>query len=252
MRALKVSRLESNRGRPCIRNRHNFRKRRAGASEGTRRLFFFLGFGIIAVAVSFLCSAQLIKFLQIPIRGTEIYQTLPGEFAFASLSTACWWSGLTLGPLFLTQIFLFYIPGLYVHELSILLSGTSMALLLFLAGCVCCYTRILPSIVAFFSSWGAKTVSANWTLATYTKLVFLLSSFTYYLLQIPLLQVLGVTFGGLTGAKLLGLWRGVSVGLVTLAAIITPSTDAWIQGVISVYLIGIYFLGTSVAILSGG
>jgi Sec-independent protein secretion pathway component TatC len=105
--------------------------------------------------------------------------------------------------------------------------------------------------VAFFSGWGAKAVSSHWTLTHYLQLVYLLFSLTGYLLQIPLLQVLGVTFGGLTGAKLLGLWRGVSLGLVTWAAIITPTTDALVQSVISVYLVGIYILGSTVAILFG-
>ena len=180
-----------------------------------------------------------------------MYQTLPGEFVFISLVIARWWSGLILRPLTLSQAFLFYSPGLYVNELNTLPKGTSMAFLFFFAGCIYCYRRTLPRVVTFFSGWGAKIASANWTLVVYAKLVFLLSSFTNYLLQIPLLQTLGVAFNNLTGTELLEVWRKISVWFITLAAIITPSTDPWVQSVISTYLLSIYLPGASIAFFSG-
>jgi len=51
--------------------------------------------------------------------------------------------------------------------------------------------------------------------------------------------------GILTSEQMFGLWRYVVVGSTVVAAVLTPSTDPFTQGLLAAPLVGLYFGGAA-------
>ncbi len=64
-------------------------------------------------------------------------------------------------------------------------------------------------------------------------------------LQVPVIQVMLGQLGVVTSEQMFSVWRYVVVGSTVIAAVLTPSTDPFTQGLLAAPLVGLYFGGAA-------
>ncbi|MEU1178448.1 twin-arginine translocase subunit TatC [Streptomyces sp. NPDC005820] len=127
-------------------------------------------------------------------------------------------------PVWLYQLWAFIAPGLHKHERKYAYGFVGTGVPLFLGGGYFAY-RVLPTtakVLIDFTPGGVNNLlplDDLLQLVTRMVVVFGLS------FELPLLLVMLNMTGMVTGARMLGWWRGMIIGITVFAAVATPSTD---------------------------
>ncbi|PAW67906.1 MAG: twin-arginine translocase subunit TatC [Verrucomicrobiia bacterium Tous-C4TDCM] len=131
-------------------------------------------------------------------------------------------------PLLLMFILQFVLPGLHQHERGVLWPALAIGFGLFLLGVCFAYFVVLPRALVFFFEWGLQMgVSNDWriglyvTFATQFTLLFGLS------FELPVVVMVFVKLGLLTYESMSRTRPHAILAIVVIAAIITPTPDAF-------------------------
>ena len=131
-------------------------------------------------------------------------------------------------PLLLFFILQFVLPGLHKHEKKVMWPALVVGFGLFLAGVLFAYFVVLPKALNFFYEWsGNLGVSNDWrigeyiTFATQFTLLFGLS------FELPVLVMVMVKLGLLTYDTMSSTRAYAVLAIVVIAALITPTPDAF-------------------------
>lgn len=131
-------------------------------------------------------------------------------------------------PLLLMYILQFVLPGLHHHERRVLWPALAIGFGLFLVGVCFAYFVVLPRALVFFFEWGLQMgVSNDWriglyvTFATQFTLLFGLS------FELPVVVMVFVKLGLLTYETMSRTRPHAILAIVVIAAIITPTPDAF-------------------------
>lgn len=131
-------------------------------------------------------------------------------------------------PLLLMYILQFVLPGLHQHERSVLWPALAIGFGLFLLGVCFAYFVVLPRALVFFFEWGLEMgVSNDWriglyvTFATQFTLLFGLS------FELPVVVMVFVKLGLLSYETMSRTRPHAILAIVVIAAIITPTPDAF-------------------------
>jgi sec-independent protein translocase protein TatC len=131
-------------------------------------------------------------------------------------------------PLLLLFILQFVLPGLHQHERGVLWPALAIGFGLFLLGVCFAYFVVLPRALVFFFEWGLQMgVSNDWriglyiTFATQFTLLFGLS------FELPVVVMVFVKLGLLTYESMSRTRPHAILAIVVIAAIITPTPDAF-------------------------
>jgi sec-independent protein translocase protein TatC len=138
-------------------------------------------------------------------------------------------SGVVLAfPLLLYFILQFVLPGLHKHEKKVMWPALVIGFGLFLLGVLFAYFIVLPKALDFFYEWsGNLGVSNDWrigeyiTFATQFTLLFGLS------FELPVLVMVLVKLGLLTYDTMSSTRAYAVLAIVVIAALITPTPDAF-------------------------
>lgn len=145
-------------------------------------------------------------------------------------------------PVILYQVWSFISPGLYRHEKRFLLPFLFLSVGLFLAGGYFGYRIIFPVAMDFLIGSYGSAFRANITIDAYTKLFLTIILGLAIIFEMPI--VLG--FAGLMGvvnAKFLFKHiRGAVLICVTVAAILSPTTDIMNLTIYSAPMVILYVL----------
>jgi len=131
-------------------------------------------------------------------------------------------------PLLLLYILQFVLPGLHTHEQKVLWPALAIGFGLFLFGVCFAYFFVLPRALTFFFEWSEQMgVSNDWrigeyiTFATQFTLLFGLS------FELPVVVMVFVKIGLLTHEAMRRTRSYAILAIVVVAAIITPTPDAF-------------------------
>lgn len=131
-------------------------------------------------------------------------------------------------PLLLMYILQFVLPGLHHHERRVLWPALAIGFGLFLVGVCFAYFVVLPRALVFFFEWGLQMgVSNDWriglyvTFATQFTLLFGLS------FELPVVVMVFVKLGLLSYETMSRTRPHAILAIVVIAAIITPTPDAF-------------------------
>jgi sec-independent protein translocase protein TatC len=138
-------------------------------------------------------------------------------------------SGIVVAfPLLLYFILQFVLPGLHKHERKVMWPALAIGFGLFLLGVLFAYFIVLPKALNFFYEWsGNLGVSNDWrigeyiTFATQFTLLFGLS------FELPVLVMVMVKLGLLTYETMSNTRAYAVLAIVVIAALITPTPDAF-------------------------
>jgi sec-independent protein translocase protein TatC len=183
-------------------------------------------------AVCFYFADEILGFLVQPLKnafpegeGQLIFTKLP-EIFFVELKVGLFAGFMVSFPIIANQLWAFIAPGLYAREKRAFLPFLIATPVLFTAGASLAYFVVMPTAFRWFLGFGGEaggmSVQALPSAGDYLSLVmqFILAFGMTFLL--PVLLLLLHRAGIVTRAQLAGARRYVIVGVVTLAAIVTP------------------------------
>lgn len=188
---------------------------------------------LVGFAVCFYFADPILGFLVQPLKeafpegeeGQLIFTKLP-EIFFVELKVGLFAGFMVSFPIIANQLWAFIAPGLYVNEKKAFLPFLIATPVLFLGGASLAYFVVMPTAFRWFLGFGGEaggmTVQALPAAGDYLSLVmqFILAFGLTFLL--PVLLMLLHRAGIVTREQLAGARRYVIVGVVALAAIVTP------------------------------
>jgi len=215
------------------------------------RIFYALIAVAIAIVGCFFQVNMIVKVLERPAQGAKFLQLAPGEYFFVSMKVAAYSGILVASPFILYQIIQFVLPGLTRSERRLLGPIVLGSSVLFFVGILFAYGALIPAALNFFIQYGADVVEQLWSIDRYFEFVLLLLFSTGIAFQIPVIQLLLGLTGIVSSRKMLSGWRYVILGAAILGAVLTPSTDPLTQSLLGGAVVGLYFGGIGLVILTG-
>jgi sec-independent protein translocase protein TatC len=165
------------------------------------------------------------------------------------LSVATYGGVLMALPVIVWQIWRFVTPALHANERRYAVPFLTSSIGLFALGSGLAYLT-LGKALEFLISWAGEDVNSNFQISSYIRLVLLMVAAFGVGFQFPVLLVGFQLVGVLTPQQLLGAWRYAIVGIVMLAAVITPSGDPISLAALSVPMLVLYFVAIGIGIIT--
>lgn len=158
---------------------------------------------------------------------------------------------LTIGivissPVWLFQIWAFFVPGMTRREVRFAVGFFLSAVPLFLAGCAAGW-YVFPHIVQLMTSFAPQDDASIITAKAYFDFVLKLTIVVGVAFVLPVFLVL-LNFAGVMSAKaILKGWR-IAILLITLfTAIATPAADVLSMFLLAIPMVGLYYLAAAIA-----
>jgi sec-independent protein translocase protein TatC len=217
------------------------------------RIVTYLGLGFIGC---WYFHKPIYRFIQKPIEeslkpsGTRLIFTNPTD-AFILYMKVAFIAGIFVTiPLSLYEVWKFIAPGLYRHEKKYVVPFLVSSVLLFLAGGAFCYVYVLPQTFGFLIGFGSDflpmiTINDYWDMTLMMLLGFGL------IFEMPVIVAFLSLWGIVTAHFLWSKFKYSIVIMVALAAILSPTGDAFNLMIWSAPMIVLYFLSIGVAALFG-
>lgn len=214
------------------------------------RIIYSLCFLALGSVVAYAYRIELIEWVKLPLQASELYRQnvvrvvtlgLTDQFML-SLSLSVW-AGFALSlPLILGQVWAFIAPGLYPSERRWALPFVVGAGFAFVAGAAFGYKFVLPAMVGFLLDFLNGAVTPQLNLRDYigTVITFLVGFGLSF--EMPILAVILTRIGLINHTMLRAGWRFALVGIMILAALITPTPDPGNMLLVAVPLYALYEL----------
>jgi sec-independent protein translocase protein TatC len=220
------------------------------------RIAIYLAVGF---AAGFYFSADLYNFLSDSIvqeikrvDGTLSYTNPTGAFVMSMKVSMLASVFLTL-PFTLFEVWKFISPGLYRREKKYVIPFIVSSVLLFLSGAAFCYKIVLPNAFRFLIDWGEKfdNVTPIIKIDEYLDLVTTMLLGFGLVFEMPVV-VAFLSIFGLVSASFL--WKKLNyalVGIVVLAAVLSPTGDAFNLLLWSAPMVALYIISIGIAAIIG-
>ena len=196
----------------------------------------------VAAAVAFCMKEELFAVVLAPRTSDFISYRLMGIEPFSislmntglteqfliHMKTACYAGLLVASPYIIYALFGFVSPALYDNERKYALLLCGSGYLMFMLGTVVNYLIIFPLTVRFLGTYQVSPDVANMlTLQSYMDTLIMMSLVMGVMFELPVVSwILGKM--GLVNAGMMRKWRRHAiVAILTVSAIITPTTDAF-------------------------
>lgn len=165
----------------------------------------------------------------------------PTEAFMLSMKLAFFAGTVLAFPLLLYYILKFIMPGLHAHETKAILPAMGIGFGLFLCGVLFAYLWVLPSVLEFFYSYGESMGIANeWRIGYYLSFATQFTLIFGLCFELPVIVWVLVKIG-LLNYELMSRTRGYAVvAIVVIAAVITPTPDAFTLCLLAVPMIVLY------------
>ncbi len=183
---------------------------------------------MVGAVVGWFLYPYIFTFLTDPLHNANQHAIIIAGSPIAPLLTRiqiAGYVGIILAmPVLLWQLWRFVTPGLYPHEKKYAVPFTAGALVFFLMGAAVAYVSLLPTLI-FLNAVGGSNIKQVYNIGDYLKLVVLMIVIFGIGFEFPVLLVALEIAGVITPAQLSHARRWAIVGIVVVAAVITPSSD---------------------------
>jgi sec-independent protein translocase protein TatC len=168
-----------------------------------------------------------------------LYVTGPLDGLAIRVKVAAYGGLLLASPVLLWQFWRFVAPGLHAGERRYAAAFVAASVTLFAGGAAVAYA-VFPHTLAFLDAVGGPDLRQLYSPSSYIGLLVLMMAAFGATFELPVLLV-ALELAGVVSPAQLASWRRWSiVGLVTFAAVITPSSDPFSMLALAVPLIVLY------------
>ncbi len=189
--------------------------------EFRKRIFIMIITVATLAAVAFTFSRYITNYIT-ATSPCELITLAPAEAVTAHLRLSVTVAIIIASPVLLFQMWRFIAPGLYASERKAVVSVTTAGSFLFIGGAAFAWFIMRAPALLLFQSFETGNIQGSWSVASYIGFIssFLLIFGSAF--QLPLV-VLFLTKTGIIEPATLGRYRRhVVVGLLVMAAILTP------------------------------
>jgi sec-independent protein translocase protein TatC len=209
---------------------------------------------MVGVVAGYLLHEQIFELLRAPItalaesRDAALnYDSVTGAFEL-TMKVSLFAGIVFSSPVWLSQAFAFFVPGLTPRERRYTLGFLAAAVPLFAAGCVTGFT-LFPHIVELLASFASADDSTFLLASTYVDFVVKLVVACGIAFVLPVFTVLLNLLGMLPGRTIVRSWRVILVAVVLFSAIATPAADIVSMFLLAVPLTGLFAASALFAVL---
>jgi sec-independent protein translocase protein TatC len=223
--------------------------------ELRKRLVHVAAILAIGFVVSFFFAKRIYDFLAIPMslslpEGTKLAFTKPTDPFTLYMKVAFLSSIFLTLPLTLYEVWKFIAPGLYRKEKKYVLPFITSSIVLFVLGASFCYYIVLPAAFKFLIQLGSsfQPVIKVDEYLDQTNMMLLGFGIVF---EMPVLAAFLSIFGLITASFLWRKFKYSLIGIVVLAAVLSPTGDAFNLLVWTAPMLLLYFLSIGVAAIFG-
>lgn len=214
---------------------------------------------LIAVGIAFLgCFAfkeEIFRIVAQPLISVlppgshMVYTGLPEAF-FTYIKVSLYAGIFVASPVVLYQVWKFISPGLFPKEKKFVAPFVITSTMLFIGGVCFGYFLVLPSAYKFFLEFTTDFLKPMLSMREYLTLTLKLLLAFGIIFEIPVFLFFMTKIGLVTPRKLAKMRRYAIVACFIVAAIITPTPDAFTQCMMAIPMIILYEVGIIVSRLA--
>ncbi len=209
------------------------------------RLLWSLGAVAVGTVVAFLYARRLVELILAPGGGKFIY-IKPAEAFIVYLAVSFLAGLVATSPFVFYQLWRFIAPGLRPRERRYVVPFVLATTLCFVTGAVFGYYLLFPAM-RFFRSFQSQNLVATWTLGSYTSMALRLVLATGLVFEAPVVVFFLARLGIVSPRLLVAKWQYIIIGLLVVAAALTPGPDVFSQVLLAVPLLILYLISIAVA-----
>lgn len=220
--------------------------------ELRKRILISIGFVLFFSVICFFFSRKILQFI---IEWTNIetaYFFSPTEAFIVNIKVAIFAGIFFAFPIILYQIWAFIGPGLTKREQQVSLPFLISGIILFLIGLAFAYFILIPLGLKFFFSFGTENIKPIMNINKILEFIFWCAIGSGFLFQLPLIIFFLIKLGIVDARTITRHRAEFIVGVLIIAAIITPTGDMFTLLLISIPLILLIEIGILLAKLTSG
>jgi len=223
--------------------------------ELRKRLVHIAAILAIGFVASFFFAKQIYDFLAIPMsqslpEGTKLAFTKPTDPFTLYMKVAFISSIFLTLPLTLYEVWKFIAPGLYKKEKKYVIPFLTSSITLFVLGASFCYYIVLPTAFKFLIELGSSFQPVI-KVDEYLSLTNMMLLGFGVIFEMPVVVAFLSIFGLVTAGFLWRKFKYSLIGIVALAAILSPTGDAFNLLIWSAPMVLLYILSIGVAAIFG-
>ncbi len=223
--------------------------------ELRKRLVHIAAILAIGFVVSWFFARYIYDFLAVPMtqslpEGTRLAFTKPTDPFTLYMKVAFLSSIFLTLPFTLHEVWKFIAPGLYKKEKRYVLPFITSSIILFVAGAGFCYYIVLPAAFKFLIQLGSSFEPVI-KVDEYLNLTNMMLLGFGVIFEMPVVVAFLSIFGLVTAGFLWRKFKYSLIGIVALAALLSPTGDAFNLLVWAAPMVLLYFLSIGVAALFG-
>lgn len=154
-------------------------------------------------------------------------------------------------PNVLYQLWAFIAPGLMPKERRYIKSIVFFTTFCFLAGIAFAYFVMLPSALTFFAGFGTVEIENNIAISEYMSFIISVMLTAGVVFELPMVSWFLSKLGILTPAFMRHYRRHAIVGIMVLAAVLTPGTDPVSQLLLAIPMMALYEISILISAMAG-
>ncbi|MBI4976521.1 MAG: twin-arginine translocase subunit TatC [Spirochaetes bacterium] len=194
---------------------------------------------LVAMVASFVFIDKVIYFLKIPVMHipVELIYVRPQE-KFVTYIKIAFFSGLfATVPLAVIQAGSFIFPAMHKKERPFFISVVIFIILFFFAGSAFSYFFLTPTVFNFFTNFAKDDgVKALWSVNEYFNMLILIIFMMGLLFQTPWVIMTLIKLKIVKLETLVKFRRHIIIGILIVAAVVTPTVDLYTQGIVALVL----------------
>src|SRR5258708_178639 len=160
--------------------------------------------------------------------------------------------GIIASPMITYQLLMFILPGLTGKEKRWVLGALPATTVLFLVGVAFTWVFLVPAYIGFLKGFQSDVFQVSWTASNYVGFMTSVLFWHGAAFETPLIFFILGKLGAVTAPMMLKYWRHAVVVASLIAAFIAPTIDPLTMIVITLLLVGLYFLSVALVAVTTG
>jgi len=213
---------------------------------------FIVGFYFSDDLYNFLSAPLITELENLNVEGGMAWTNLTSPF-MTSMRVALVASVFITLPLTLLEVWKFISPGLYRREKKYVVPFVLSSVVLFVSGAVFCYKIAMPGAFKFLIEWGQRYNAASPVikLDEYFDMVTTMLIGFGCVFEMPVVIAFLSLFGLVSASFLWKNFRYAVVIIVIIAAVLSPTGDAFNLMVWSAPMVALYIISIGIAAIIG-